>query len=46
MAIVGAVEDRFTIIVSLEVIVSEEASEEMVACDIRLMIVGESKGRH
>jgi hypothetical protein len=32
-------------IVSLDVIVSDEASEEMVACDILLIIEGESNGR-
>ena len=38
-------DDLWTIIVSLDVIVSDEASEEMVACDILLIIDGESRGR-
>ena len=45
MAVEGAVLDRLTIIVLLDDIVSEEASDAMVACDIRLMMVGESNGR-
>ena len=38
-------DDLWTMIVSLDVIVSDEASEEMVACDILLIIEGESRGR-